>query len=1016
MGDSELNMSAPQRDDTSTVSTGATHSLRPNPVRRDTEGILSYYQSADAGRSPSPGPESGTHVRSNSGSTSSSDYSSPSAKDDAPQSQSPPTSFVAAAGVRRRPSIPSEGSADRRRLAIIQMDSVSDESKDVNKKASTDYSLTHIGSSKNNTGSPSNSLRSRRGLEARLALVAPPDASPAAYTHLTPPMTAPIPQAQTHQSTMSAAQAQASHIRSSSEAHGFSAKGVGHVRGKSSREVAVVGTRGSSSSEKQHQTKQSPIAGSLGPPLFQMPQSRRSPSPTEVSDSSSGRARRRKDALSPAVSPIKELKEAGTPIMTPAIGESKNIGDRVAGPVIVNLYPDSPTPNPRPTSQQSVSPSPSVQSTSFRSPSTSSTSSSMSSPYLFYQPGVHATAGPLPPPPMAVFKIDPNAPPPPRPPRMHTPMRRRGDMDAVKHALQLPPSVAAALNSKLSPSNGQKVPSSSTKPSIPVPVVVSPPEDEDAGSKPSTPASSVHDSIAQPSHVREGAFPPSRTCTSETEDISSSPEVMEITLPPPPPRRHESIDDLVADVGDAIDDMGIMSARDVPPPTVIEPPRHSEGLSARPALEIRRLSVSPDQSQQTTPTSDESRGRSSLDLDRTLPLEPSPPLPPKRDYQGLENSPLKKALNIKRFSSLPRTPSLMSLNRLSTSSKRSSRTPSPSVLPPVPRLPPSVEKIKSSWPSAMHFADVIVKKSALERSAGYAHKINELYMYDCGLGDWIVETRYKAINPQSATKRATLTDSNPRLPSTVIPTRQPRHISESSTGSEVTFPRRADAYAATDLTSPTAGDASPPDAPPPLPYPALAASRVNPSRASTMMASSSSSSGRSMTSPTSAKSPGAFFASLGRKTSLKKERGGPLSPPSPVRVLSKSPPRPTPNPRPVNIPNAPSMPGGPRALPSRMQRSQTIMVSPQPSPNSASTQRSSIIARRPSLFGGRSVSPEHIINIEPDDFTRQVDKLAALLPKADRSVLAGYLRRSGQDILAIGQYLEDEKNGTLRYD
>jgi hypothetical protein len=43
----------------------------------------------------------------------------------------------------------------------------------------------------------------------------------------------------------------------------------------------------------------------------------------------------------------------------------------------------------------------------------------------------------------------------------------------------------------------------------------------------------------------------------------------------------------------------------------------------------------------------------------------------------------------------------------------------------------------------MHFADVVVKKNALDRSVGYAQKINELYMYDCGLGDWIVETRYK---------------------------------------------------------------------------------------------------------------------------------------------------------------------------------------------------------------------------------------------------------------------------------
>ncbi|KAI0248692.1 hypothetical protein BJV78DRAFT_1085728, partial [Lactifluus subvellereus] len=50
------------------------------------------------------------------------------------------------------------------------------------------------------------------------------------------------------------------------------------------------------------------------------------------------------------------------------------------------------------------------------------------------------------------------------------------------------------------------------------------------------------------------------------------------------------------------------------------------------------------------------------------------------------------------------------------------------------------------------------------------------------------------------------------------------------------------------------------------------------------------------------------------------------------------------------------------------------------------------------------------------EFTRQVDKLADLLPHADKQVLAGYLRRAGQDMLAIGQYLEDEKNGRIRRD
>lgn len=73
------------------------------------------------------------------------------------------------------------------------------------------------------------------------------------------------------------------------------------------------------------------------------------------------------------------------------------------------------------------------------------------------------------------------------------------------------------------------------------------------------------------------------------------------------------------------------------------------------------------------------------------------------------------------------------------------------------------------------------------------------------------------------------------------------------------------------------------------------------------------------------------------------------------------------------------------------------------------------MTRRPSLFDGRGGAQQHGSSISEAEFNRQVDKLAALLPKADKNVLAIYLRRAGQDILAIGQYLEDEKNGILRY-
>lgn len=94
-------------------------------------------------------------------------------------------------------------------------------------------------------------------------------------------------------------------------------------------------------------------------------------------------------------------------------------------------------------------------------------------------------------------------------------------------------------------------------------------------------------------------------------------------------------------------------------------------------------------------------------------------------------------------------------------------------------------------------------------------------------------------------------------------------------------------------------------------------------------------------------------------------------------------------------------------MPRRAQRSQTFTSSVLPS-----SERDDSVGRRPSLF---NLTLDTVIDIQPDPaFTRQVDQLAALLPHADRDVLAGYLRRAGQDMLAIGQYLEDERMGTIR--
>lgn len=250
---------------------------------------------------------------------------------------------------------------------------------------------------------------------------------------------------------------------------------------------------------------------------------------------------------------------------------------------------------------------------------------------------------------------------------------------------------------------------------------------------------------------------------------------------------------------------------------------------------------------------------------------------------------------------------------------------------------------------------------------------------------------------------------------------------------DATFPRRPDATTATDLTQSHRNITPPSIQPPALPYPSLAIPQQpqrllrSPSNAG----SSTPSSLRSLVPSSSSSAPkGGFFASLGRKGSVSGRREKPgitaLSPSNSQsgssgkngNVLTKQQPPQQPQhaPRPVNIVASPSVPGGPRAPPNRLKRSQTLMTTPAPFSTRPEAEASSSsgqqLTRRPSTH---NLTPDNVTRQDPD-FVRQVDKLADLLPHADRDVLSAYLRRAGQDILAIGQYIEDEKNGTLRID
>lgn len=351
-----------------------------------------------------------------------------------------PCAALPSAAVHRRPSIPTQGGADRRRLAIVQLDRLDSLIEHDAKKQEPAPTR-----SSDPSGS-TNSIRPHKGF----ALVAPPDTSPQSFSPFV---------ATSRFGSYPPSSSASSHTRSTSEAvKGLNkAKTWGHVPRKASREVAIVGTANFSeavTSDLQQWAKISTYSEALKPPLFQMPQSR-SPSPgnSEISDSSSSihRGRQRKDALAPGVSPISDLRGGLPPVHTPDIGQSKHIGDRVAGPIVINLFPESPT-SSKPAGQLSR---PQATSTleftnPFMPPSGCATTTADLCAYLNYQPGLHATAGPLPPPPKAVLNIGPKLPPPPRPPRQ-TPLRRRDEMEALRQSLQLPPHVAAVLETKSSP-------------------------------------------------------------------------------------------------------------------------------------------------------------------------------------------------------------------------------------------------------------------------------------------------------------------------------------------------------------------------------------------------------------------------------------------------------------------------------------------------------------------------------------------------------------------------------------
>ncbi|KAH8106167.1 hypothetical protein BXZ70DRAFT_420932 [Cristinia sonorae] len=984
-------------------SLSAPANLRPNIVRRETDQILSYYQSEHAGQSGVPDDEEdASYARSSSrldaASTRSytpSNYSSDSHYDN-PESpvqvkrqrsrRGGADSLVTERSAHsRRPSGgPSEGNSDRRRLAIVELDSPAPPSllprSGLRKDKSLDAGFS-LGSG---------SVQSRRGNHIReLALVAPPDASPTTYTNLTPPPSAPIVPERILEATKATA-----HSRSAS-AVAYPAQR--HLRHKSSRDIGIVGTtemhaipervKGNSIRRRNHVEEE--VEG-LRPPIFQTPGKSRSPSPAaqtpDLSDSMTT------SFTEPYQTTPLSVPSPRGPLLTPEIGEGKDIKQPVVGPVVVNLGSDHAMRRPIPSPHFSPA-----------SPTVIGPRGKPVSPYIFYEPGVHATAGPLPPPPKSIFDADnkPNSPPP-RPPRLRTPFGTPAaqssaipDIQALKESLQLPKSVSEKLASR---SNSQVD-------------LTKPPEGSprSAGEFDRNSMNQDQELRRVPSfHRREGAFPPSSS-TSATD----SPIVLTYE-----PKQVDEMENTVRVVVASVEaDTDSESSK----PWFNTPLRHQTSW------------VSIHEGRESSPQGRPDLSRQNTSSDRSFGSSP-PPVPSKAKEETRlsvgSNQSFKTAItNLKRFSALPRTPSQMSMTP--SFSSHQSRTPSPSLLslPPPPKREPQ-PKVIARWPLALQFSDVLSKKSSSERAKGYAEKINELSQFDCGLSDWVTTTRYRGTNTNARSVAQASIHNSPRAPSSFHFTPQPRHTSHGSMASEATFPVRPDAYMATDLATREEDDISSTKSPPPLPYPSLVTSPRISNRAS-MLTISSQRYELPLAMASSKSSGNGFFASFGRKASMKKERSLTLNPPSPHKVLTKRLPdanRTSPARPPVQLSSPPQIPGGPRTVPTRMQRSQTISVSPTPPSAPAPvavtsteiSRRNTHMTRRPSLFTrGASVvtgASSSSTSVGDPSFEDQVDKLADLLPHADRRVLAGYLRRSGQDILAIGQYLEDEKNGCLRRD
>ncbi|GAA6010268.1 hypothetical protein JCM10207_005695 [Rhodosporidiobolus poonsookiae] len=437
---------------------------------------------------------------------------------------------------------------------------------------------------------------------------------------------------------------------------------------------------------------------------------------------------------------------------------------------------------------------------------------------------------------------------------------------------------------------------------------------------------------------------------------------------------------------DERDDVEIVAMSPMSPSVLVSP---TTDISAASSPQLPSLPSSPPAPDSPIPPLRTMRSGSAFTTTTIRPVS-SPPLPPFPHQQ-----PTKRPSN----SSILSAGGFTRPTAREASFSPPTRSASLAALPP---LPPSLLR-RRPLPMAIQAASELRKaRTARERAKIYADKINELAREDSRLQEWMASVR----NTSSAIGRMV---SPPASPAKLRSARQE--------GSTATFAPRADSYRAREIPLHSFGpkDLYPASAP----YPGVLGkyhSSVGPSSA-TKPSFFSGLGNRSLGRRASKRDhPTPHHHASSTHSSLRSTISGPIqltSAPSTLSAASGASLRALNGPRmPIPTSNQNPTPG---PFPSRASfdsRTSSPSASPNPDRGVAPSRASFSYGSTPAPShggGGTLVIQKSGATVLADVDEDKLDRLADVLPQADRDDLAVALRKAGgDDVLAISVYLSDE--------